>query len=513
MNKLYFGDNLEVMREMESGYIDLICTDPPFNSGRNYNAFFEESKAQEKAFEDIWQWDNKAIEARDDIRDRADADDTYKALNNCLNGYDLVLQKAVKGSKGSMRAYLAFMGPRLAEMHRLLRNTGSIYLHCDPTASHYLKGIMDSIWDWKNLKKNGFFRNEIVWHYQAGTGPKNAFKRKHDLIFFYGKSKESCFNRQSKPVVNPERYNKVDKSGRRYDINGQGKIYYLDEGQTCDDVWTYIQEKEYQQLNSQATERLDYDTQKPRVLYERMIKASSNPDMLIMDPFCGCGTTIDAAHTLNRNWIGIDLTIIALDPISKRMRDRHANSANEPLEPHKDYEIIGYPTNMQEVHKLVRDENKRHDFANWAVTRLGMIPTPDAKDKGKDGIGSVMLLNPETEKETSKRIISEVKTGTLTLQQVRAFCHTMNEQNAIAGVFITLNSPTDEMRQTASDMGGFQLADNRHYPRLQFWQVTEDYFNNPSFLRDNIRLPYQWIIPRKKSDRHFGSHQLELSYP
>ena len=158
MNKLYFGDNLEIMREMESGHIDLICTDPPFNSGRDYNAFFQESKAQEKAFTDIWQWDTDAIDAREDIRERAGADDTYKALDMCLQGYDLVLQKAVKGNKGAMRSYLAFMGPRLAEMHRLLRNTGSIYLHCDPTASHYLKGIMDAIWDQDNHSKNDHFQ-------------------------------------------------------------------------------------------------------------------------------------------------------------------------------------------------------------------------------------------------------------------------------------------------------------------------------------------------------------------
>ena len=176
--------------------------------------------------------------------------------------------------------------------------------------------------------------------------------------------------------------------------------------------------------------------------------------------------------------MGIDLTIIALDPISKRMRDRHANSANEPLEPHKDYEIIGYPTNMQEVHKLVRDEKKRHDFANWAVTRLGMIPTKNVGDGGKDGVGQVMLWNPETEKKTSKRIISEVKTGKPTMTEVRAFCHAINEQNAVAGVFITLEPVTSGMRQIAADMGEFELENNKHYPRLVFWQIDDAYFDN-----------------------------------
>ena len=165
---------------------------------------------------------------------------------------------------------------------------------------------------------------------------------------------------------------------------------------------------------------------------------------------------------------------------------------------------------MQEVHKLVRNEKKRNDFANWAVTRLGMTPTVDVGDGGKDGIGSVMLWNPETDKETSKRIISEVKTGKLTLQQVRAFCYTMNEQNAVAGVFITLEPVTRGMHQIAANMGEFELENNKPYPRLQFWQINDEYFDNPSFLRDNIRLPYNWIMPRKKSDRHFDHQQLEI---
>ena len=520
MNKLYFGDNLEIMREMESEHIDLICTDPPFNSGRNYNAFFKESKAQKKAFTDIWKWDGRAIESRDDIRSRVGESDAYKALDDCLRGYDLVLQNAVKGNKGSMRAYLAFMGPRLVEMHRLLRNTGSIYLHCDQTASHYLKGVMDAIWDQKNLKNNDFFQNDIIWGYRTGGVGKKRWAKKHDNLLFYAKSKAYKHN----PLQERNYYDKPffttekDEDGNYYadvyirdiweDILPLIKASDLNSDVFCSDVWDDIKA-----VLNLSNECLHFNTQKPRALYERLIQASSNPNNIVLDPFCGCGTTIDAAHTLKRNWIGIDLTIIALDPISKRMRDRHANSANEPLQPHKDYEIIGYPTNMQEVYKLVRDEKKRNDFANWAVTRLGMIPTPDSGDGGKDGIGSVMLWNPETDKETSRRIISEVKTGKLTPQQVRAFCHTMNEQNAVAGVFITLEPITSGMHQIAANMGEFELENNRHYPRLQFWQINDEYFDNPSFLRDNIRLPYNWIIPRKKSDRHFDNQQLELLQP
>lgn len=517
MNKLYFGDNLEIMREMESGHIDLICTDPPFNSGRNYNAFFVESQAQKKAFTDIWQWDESAIASREDISSRAGSSDTYKALETCLKGYDFVLQNAVKGNKGSMRAYLAFMGPRLAEMHRLLKDTGSIYLHCDQKASHYLKGVMDAIWDQKNLKDNDFFQNDIIWGYRTGGASKKRWARKHDNLLFYAKSKAYEHNPQKERIYYDKPFftSDVDEDGNYYadvyvrdiweDILPLIKASDFEKDVFLRDVWQDIKA-----VLNVSGECLHYNTQKPRLLYERLIQASSHRGNIVMDPFCGCGTTIDAAHTLKRNWIGIDLTIIALDPISKRMRDRHTNGNDEPLKPHKDYEIIGYPTNMQEVSKLVRDENKRNDFANWAVTRLGMMPTEDIGDGGKDGIGSVLLWNPETGKETSKRILSEVKTGKPTLQAVRAFCHTINQQNAVAGVFITLEPVTSGMRQEAADMGEFELENNRRYPRLQFWQIIDAYFENPSFLRDTIRLPYNWITPRKKSARHFDSHQLEL---
>ena len=193
------------------------------------------------------------------------------------------------------------------------------------------------------------------------------------------------------------------------------------------------------------------------------------------------------------------------------MSDRHTNSAKKPLQPHKDYEIIGYPINMQEVHKLLRNEKKHHDFANWAVTRLGMIPTQDTGDGGKDGIGQVMLWNPETEKETTKRIIAEVKTGEYNISDVRAFAYTISQQNAIAGIFISLKERSDSMKQIAEDLGTFTLPNLKTpYPKLQFWQITDDYFENPSFLRDNIKLPYNWIVPRKKSERHFDNQQLQI---
>ena len=502
MNKLYFGDNLEIMREMPNAIVDLICTDPPFNSGRDYNAFLLDSQAQKKAFTDTWNWDTPAEEARADVEKRASADDTYKALDNCLKGYDMVLQNAVKGNKGAMRAYLAFMGPRLAEMHRLLKDTGSIYLHCDPTASHYLKGIMDAIFDQKNLKDNEFFRNEIIWCYTGPSNTKRWFPRKHDVLLFYVKSDDAIFNSDAIKVP----YQKL-RTGKTSGIFKDDHV--LDKaGKISEDYWLEDRDK-MTPVGRLKNERLNYPTQKPRTLYERMIKASSNEGYLVMDPFAGCGTTIDAAHGLKRFWIGIDLTILALDPIRRRMNDRHHNRQGEPLRPHTDYEIIGYPTNMQEVRKLVRDEKKYHDFSNWAVTRLGLQPTKAVGDGGKDGeaVAHITLWNPG-EEERDTRIYAEVKSGKPTLTQVRAFCHTIQKHDAI-GIFITIEPVSDGMCQEAADMGTF-THNNDTYPRLQFWQITDAYFENPEIVNQLIRLPREWIQPGRKAERHVEETQMEL---
>ena len=291
MNKLYFGDNLEIMREMEAESVDLICTDPPFNSGRNYNAFFTESKAQSKAYTDIWQWDDAAKDSRDDIRKLKGKSDTYKALDTCLKGYDFVLQNAVKGNKGSMRAYLAFMGPRLAEMHRLLKDAGSIYLHCDQTASHYLKGVMDAIWDQKNLKKNEFFQNDIIWGYRTGGASKKRWSKKHDSLLFYAKSKNYKHNSLQERIFYDKPFftSEIDENGRYYadvyirdiweEILPLLKESNLEKDVFLRDIWQDIKP-----LINLSSERLHYETQKPRALYQRMIEASSNPGDLVMDP-------------------------------------------------------------------------------------------------------------------------------------------------------------------------------------------------------------------------------------
>ena len=500
MNKLYFGDNLEVMQEMDDQRVDLICTDPPFNSGRDYNAFLTDSLAQSKAFTDTWTWDTAAQNARADIEKRARTSDTYKALDTCLRGYDLVLQNAVSGNKGAMRAYLAFMGPRLTEMHRILKDTGSIYLHCDPTASHYLKGVMDAIWDQNNRKKNEYFRNEIVWSYRTGGASKTEFSKKHDIILLYTKSQKFTFHQQKEKSYTKS---KTRKPGIVNYGGGDAEFFEDEHG-----VFNYVNMRDIWEMSyvgSTSPERLGYPTQKPRALYERMIKASSNEGDLVMDPFAGCGTTIDAAHTLGRLWIGIDLTILSLDPIRRRLADRHG------LRPSIDYEIHGYPTNMQEVRALVRNEKKYHDFSNWAVTRLGLQPTKSVGDGGKDGeahVGHITLWDPEEAQTTNTRILAEVKSGKPTISQVRAFCHTMDKHEAI-GVFITIEPVSAGMRQEAADMGTFRYGKTT-YPRLQFWQIDDAYFEKPNVLRDIIRLPEQWLEPMRKMERHFADAQMPL---
>lgn len=506
MNKLYFGDNLEILRELDDERVHLICTDPPFNSGRDYNAFIGDSLAQKKAFTDTWTWDTTAQDTRADTEHRAYTSDPYKALDNCLKGYDLVLQNAVSGNSGAMRAYLAFMGPRLAEMHRVLTPTGSIYLHCDPTASHYLKGIMDAVFGVDN------FRNEIIWQRTNAHNDGKQYGRVHDTILFYSKSSKNVWNpiymahdpeyvkkayryqderglyqiaslnapgirygesgqpwrdinpsevgrhwstprREAWPedIQPPQNYESLSVHQKLDILDAKGLVYWppkgnvprfkrylsTSKGSRVHDIITDINP-----LASGSKERLGYPTQKPRELYERLITASSNEGDIVLDPFCGCGTTIDAAHTLKRQWMGIDITILALDPMRQRLTDRHG------LQPSIDYQIEGYPTNMQEVRRLLKEGDKRkyHDFSNWAVTRLGLRPTKDVGDGGLDGVGHVMLWNPQQMKETNARILAEVKTGKPTITQVRAFCHVMDQHNAEVGIFITIEPVSAKMQ-------------------------------------------------------------------
>ncbi|MFM6347790.1 MAG: DNA-methyltransferase, partial [Dolichospermum sp.] len=307
VNQLYYGDNLEVLRRyIKDDSVDLCYIDPPFNSKRNYNQIYNnigaEGKAQAQAFIDTWEWDDHAIHGLDEILSNYHGRFTRQCIS-LINGLTDVL------GKGSLLAYLISMTLRITEIHRVLKPTGSFYLHCDPTASHYLKLILDAIF----CAQGGDFLNEIIWCYKDPSGKTiDYFRKKHDVIFFYSKSKKHIFNADSIRVEYGESTkqqikNKTTSFGKTVTGHPLGKI--------PEDWWTIPI------INSQAKERLGYPTQKPEALLERIIKASSNENDIILDAYCGCGTTVAVAQKLNRQWIGIDITYQSISLILKRLED------------------------------------------------------------------------------------------------------------------------------------------------------------------------------------------------
>lgn len=325
MNQLILGDCLEVMRKMDSESIDLIYLDPPFFSNRNYEVIWGD-KGEVRSFEDRW--------------------------------------------SGGIDHYISWLKERVSEMHRLLKPTGSIYLHCDWHANAYIRVyILDKIFGENN------FQDEIIWHYDIGNAPKNNFKKKHDCIFRYSKDKKQIiFKLPLLQPLNLDRYNKVEeKTGRRYFTRGDsGKICYADEGVPCDDVWTFVREKEFRALNSMANERIGYPTQKPEKLLERIIKASSNEGDVVLDPFVGGGTTVVVADKLKRNWIGIDQSVQAIKVSEFRLNKQQGlYSAPFVVQLHKyDYDTLRYKDAFQ--------------FEAWIVDRFGGIS--NLKQRGDFGI-------------------------------------------------------------------------------------------------------------------------------
>ncbi len=335
---LYICDNLPVLRGINSESVDLIATDPPFNTKRSYNAPLGSRSAKQK-FDDRWKWDD----ITDDWYDVLSSD--YPSIKELIEAAVVIEGGTVDKDTGaidtgrtqnSIAAFLAWMAPRLIEMRRILKPTGSIYLHCDPKANSYLRLLLDAIFGRK------LFQNEIVWHYAKGHGPSKRFRGKHDTILFYSPKTKGTFNIQKYKHLESQlyRFNKVDESGRRYRINhvrnneGEYKRFYLDDGVPVDDVWSFIREPEFDQIPHNAKERTGWSTQKPLALYERIIKASSNEGDLVLDPFAGCATTCVAAERLGRKWIGIDI-----DPVAETItQDRLWNAAG--LDQHIDYSYV-----------------------------------------------------------------------------------------------------------------------------------------------------------------------------
>lgn len=499
-NILYYGDNLEVLRKyFPNDSIDLIYLDPPFNSKADYNILFressgEESVAQIQAFSDFWHWDKSSEE-------------TYLELQKDPQIMNAIQLLHAHFGRNDMMAYLVMMAIRLRELHRVLKSTGALYLHCDPTASHYLKLILDLIFDPKN------FRNEIVWRRAHPKGHAfTRFARNHDVILSYAKDAKKAKWKMQYKDYDPKKIAKIyrlrDKDGRRYTLDNllnpnlnrphltyefkgvtrvwrwtkermlkedaKGRIIvprggegiprykrYLDEqeGVPIDDFWEDI---DY----VKGSERLGYPTQKPLALLERIINAASDEGDWILDPFCGCGTAIMAAHRLKRKWIGIDITHLAISLIKTRLKkiNVHAN---------RNYKTIGEPVDFASAEKLA--STNPYQFQWWALSLIDAKPTnPDRRkgaDKGVDG----WLTFRESANLKLKRIVVQVKGGKhIGPQYVRDLLGTVETSKSAMGILITLVEPTEQMRKTAMESEYYESPTWGHkYPKIQIITIKE----------------------------------------
>jgi site-specific DNA-methyltransferase (adenine-specific) len=459
-NVLYFGDNLEILRKyIPDNSIDLIYLDPPFNSKKDYNILFKEnggveSEAQIKAFTDTWHWTQAA-------------ESTYYEIVQKGPEKIAKLIGALHDSIGSndVMAYLVMMTVRLVELHRVLKSTGSLYLHCDPTASHYLKLVLDQIFGPAN------FRNEIVWCYSQGGRPRERFPKKHETIFYYGKSKQATFNGDLIKVPyellsekSSTSFTKTDEQGRKYkEVYGTDRKkkyrYYLDEGKVPYDWWTDIHQMTGRTAASRH-EYLGYQTQKPVALLERIIKASSNEGDIVLDPFCGCGTAVVAAQKLNRSWIGIDITHLAINLMKNRLKDSF---------PGIKFEVIGEPKDLASAKALAHQD--RYQFQWWALGLIGARPLGEKKKGADKGIDGVIHFIDEVGGK-AKRVVVQVKSGHIGVNAVREL-KAVAANDAI-GVLITLEPPTGPMKVEAVDAGFYHSPIwDKNYPKIQILTIDE----------------------------------------
>lgn len=502
-NSLYFGDNLEILRnEIKSESVDLIYLDPPFNSKASYNLLFRspnghEPHAQITAFEDTWHWGEQAEREFAELvqQPNTDVSEMMQALRRFLGENDVM-------------AYLTMMANRLLQLHRVLKETGSIYLHCDPNASHYLKVVLDGVFGKEN------FRNEIGWkrtssHNDAAQG-LSRYGKNHDVIFFYSKSQTPKWHLQFMPYSEgylKQHYSNVEKgSGRRYKTSdltaakpggdtsyewkgvrppegrfwaysrsnmatfeAEGRLvyatksgmprykHYLDEmqGVSLGDLWDDIPP-----VNSQAKERLGYPTQKPLPLLERMIRASSNEGDVILDPFCGCGTAIHAAQKLNRRWIGIDITHLAISLVEKRLRDAF---------PGVTFEVHGTPKDFDSARDLAQRD--KYQFQWWACSLVNAQPYQGKKKGADGGIDGVIYFRDD--KTLPKKIIVSVKAGEhVSVPMIRDLGHVVNREKASIGLFVTLTKPTRPMREEAVKAGYYKSPAGANFPKIQILTVA-----------------------------------------
>lgn len=501
---LHYGDCLEVLRTFPDACVDLIYLDPPFNSNRDYNAFFAPPKdggasAQITAFEDTWHWGEQAQREFDELLrnlEGGSVSDILAALRQFLGDND-------------MMAYLVMMASRLVELRRVLKDTGSLYLHCDPTASHYLKIVLDGIFGKEN------FRNEIIWkRSQPKSQATVVFPVAHDVIFRYVKTEYFVFNKiflDYDPAYIQKHYTGTDPDGRKYTLDnllnpnknrpnlkyeflGITRVWrwtkermqeaydnglvvqskpdavprykrYLDEmgGQPLTDTWIDIAP-----INSQSSERLGYPTQKPVALLERIIRASSNPGDVVLDPFCGCGTAIHAAQKLGRKWIGIDVTHLAISLITQRIRKAFPDCA---------FQVSGAPKDVDSARYLAESSGLegRYQFQYWALSLIDALPAQDKK-KGADGglDGFIWAYDGPNAKKPFKIAVS-VKSGKIPANHIRELAGLLNtsKDNTQMAFLLTLEEPSRKMRTDALAAGHYEYPNGKRFQRIQILTIRE----------------------------------------
>ena len=504
---LYFGDNLEILRDKfpdkpdGDGYFDLIYLDPPFNSNRDYNVLFKEgvtdSQAQVQAFEDSWHWTDEAQYIFEEL---VGTRKSKTKINEQVSNLMQALEKLV--GHNDVLAYLTMMTIRLIELRRVLKKTGSIYLHCDPTASHYLKIVMDAIFGKQN------FQNEIIWHYRRWSAAASRFQRMHDIIFWYTKSDKYIFTKPLQPYTNPEYIEDTVRGvvgGKLVRLKDEKGEYLKREkenkGVLMHDVWEDINF-----IPPTAKERLGYPTQKPEALLERIINASSKEGDLILDPFCGCGTTVAVAERLNRQWVGIDITALAINLIKKRIQNQF------PGRPMR-ITVDGLPKDLTGAKSLFKKDP--FEFEYWVLDLVNAMPAQSKSkenmrgaDKGIDGI-ITFIKDMKDNKPIFGRLVVQVKGGGVQRNDIATLKGDVEREKADGGLFITLEEPTRPMREEAVGAGKFGVSFSKfEFPKIQIITIKELLLGK----RPNIPLMSMPYYKKAQAVKTYMLNQIRLEF-
>ncbi|AKT42447.1 DNA-methyltransferase [Chondromyces crocatus] len=448
---LHCGDNLDILRHaIPDGSVDLVYLDPPFQSGRSYGVSAALRKRREgakaiPAFDDTWRWGAEAEAAHQQILDAGGpAAGAMRALRQITG-------------EGDLLAYLCMMAPRLCELHRALKHTGSLYLHCDPSASHYLKVLLDAIFG------PACFRNEVVWRYRRWPAAARHFQRMHDVLLVYARSPSG--EHKFRTLYGYERL--ADSTLKTFGTRKQradfsdghrkpGTEDVETQGPPLSDVW------EIGVIAAIGRERLGYPTQKPEALLERVLLASSDEGDVVLDPFCGSGTTLAVAQRLGRRWIGIDVSHLALGLAKHRLTTAFGAGLQ--------YDVTGEPTTLDEARALA--ERDPRQLVYWLLGRVGARPVE--RDLALDGAvdGRLLVQEGPTRRTPARHTLLAVETGAPDPERVRALCAAMDREQAECGIVLALAAPGADARREA-EAAGTTASTSGPEPRLQILTVAE----------------------------------------